>query len=398
MSEEEEALIDVDLGRNGGRVLLYSLEEITNWLDKEKEYWNWLTSANLNDSNLNGLTNTIHNGIRGMQAHANAIREGVTNNKIGNVRAFIINTYTGDDKLPHSSTAVAKFLLTVSKDDVVSAAHALGYFKNIQTLAIPKRAMVGFIAAFFFDNKLTKDIASDKVSSARESLDELYTEMSNKLAQQRIEFAELSSSMSSLTEEAGILIGEQGEKFDKLFNDTSEQNRRVVRESKEELTRIEKTYDDKLALSAPSRYWSKKRLAHRNMAWVFGLVSVVLFTAVGWAVSGEVHTLLGDVTDPTKVPYWRIGILVIFTTLALWVIRIVVRLFLSHIHLESDAAERLTMLHTYLALLRKKEGGLQQDDITLILSALFRSSSDGIVKDDSAPPGIYEFLTRYSQK
>jgi hypothetical protein len=74
-------------------------------------------------------------------------------------------------------------------------------------------------------------------------------------------------------------------------------------------------------------------------------------------------------------------------------LRIIVRLFLSQVHLAADAAERMTMVQTYLSL---KEGGstFKDDDLRLILGALFRPTSDGIVKDDGLPWGALEYLTR----
>ena len=49
------------------------------------------------------------------------------------------------------------------------------------------------------------------------------------------------------------------------------------------------------------------------------------------------------------------------------------------------------MLQTYLALLR--EGGkLDGNTHTLILQALFRPSSTGIVRDDASPPFMAQWL------
>ena len=84
-------------------------------------------------------------------------------------------------------------------------------------------------------------------------------------------------------------------------------------------------------------------------------------------------------------------------TLAFWFIRLLVRIFLSHIHLENDAAERVTMAKTYLALIR--DGSFEgKDNIGTILAALFRPTGDGIVKDEGLPPTAMEWLTKLSGK
>jgi hypothetical protein len=53
-----------------------------------------------------------------------------------------------------------------------------------------------------------------------------------------------------------------------------------------------------------------------------------------------------------------------------WVVRILVRLLLSNIHLLTDARERVTMVQTYLALLRR--GKIKDDERMFILQTLFR--------------------------
>jgi hypothetical protein len=268
---------------------------------------------------------------------------------------------------------------------------------NIQTASLQKNTLIGYMRAYQFEKELSGHTISDATANSRDSLDELYRDLSESLARQRTEFAELRSSVSTTIQELGILFGSQQEKFSSLFEATTKNNKIILSANKQELERIERTYDEKLALSAPGRYWSKKRIAHEKLSWGFGITAGLLFLIIALFVPLEIHSLLGDAGDAARIPYWRIGVLVVFSTLAIWILRIVVRLFLSHIHLESDAAERITMLHTYLALLRK-EGGLGQDDTRLILDALFRPSSDGIVRDDSAPPGVYEFLSRLAQR
>jgi hypothetical protein len=90
---------------------------------------------------------------------------------------------------------------------------------------------------------------------------------------------------------------------------------------------------------------------------------------------------------------WKIGFIAVQATLLFWALRVLVRLLLSNIHLENDAAERVTMTMTYLALLRRNR--VQQNEaINAILMALFRPSGDGIVKDEGVPIGAVDMLLR----
>jgi hypothetical protein len=72
-------------------------------------------------------------------------------------------------------------------------------------------------------------------------------------------------------------------------------------------------------------------------------------------------------------------------------------MFLSNAHLATDAAERVVMVKTYLSLL-EAEKLPADDDKKLILQALFRPASDGIVKDESLPHPALDFITKLGGK
>lgn len=78
---------------------------------------------------------------------------------------------------------------------------------------------------------------------------------------------------------------------------------------------------------------------------------------------------------------------------AVWAVRLLVRMYLSHHHLANDANERVVMVQTYLSL---TEGDKLTSDEhrKLILQALFRPATDGIVKDEGIPASVFELLTR----
>jgi hypothetical protein len=109
----------------------------------------------------------------------------------------------------------------------------------------------------------------------------------------------------------------------------------------------------------------------------------------------EIKTLLPS-AQPGKWPEpWKLGLLLISLTMAIWVIRILMKVMLSQLHLHTDADERAVMSNAYLALLKRGKA-LQDDDRELILSVLFRPSATGIV-DDGAPATPIEIITRAVQ-
>lgn len=158
----------------------------------------------------------------------------------------------------------------------------------------------------------------------------------------------------------------------------------------EDWKRLTATYDSQLALRAPATYWGKKHRKHTN--WVLGL-------AVGgaaWLIAGALllNVLASSVfglTQISTVPSWfqvisfSLGVLVFVL-----VIRSVLRLMMSHVHLSLDAAERQTMIVSYLSLVRK--GSLKEETLEKVLGAIFRPTGDGIVKDDGVPLSVLSEL------
>ena len=109
----------------------------------------------------------------------------------------------------------------------------------------------------------------------------------------------------------------------------------------------------------------------------------------------EIYLLLAPATikDPDPTQYWQLGVVAVSTFFGVWICRVLVKIFLTHIHLGNDAKERVTMIQTYLALLREGSGP-NEEQRELILQTLFRPSPTGLVKDDLTPPFLWEWVTK----
>ena len=189
---------------------------------------------------------------------------------------------------------------------------------------------------------------------------------------------------------------------------------KLLADSQIELTGLKETYDQYMALAAPVAYWDDKRKRHRN--WSIGsfLVVAIGMVAAGCFLHMELQSIEHAITAANiasvvlpqdKVAatviqplnqtsaIWHFGSFILLATLSFWFIRLLVRIFLSHLHLENDAAERVTMAKTYLALIRNDDLP-KGDSINTILAALFRPTGDGIVKDEGIPPTTLEWFTK----
>jgi hypothetical protein len=222
----------------------------------------------------------------------------------------------------------------------------------------------------------------------RESWDEELTRQTNNAdnSQERLD---------TLTARADKLLEGQRKRFDKNVGEYNSELNSAVDNARQELDAITQTYEENLALHAPVRYWGLQEKYHRRKVILFAIVTVV---AAVMAIGGLV-TFAWYVLDQ-KVGELIIGKLVtmaVLTTFAIWAVRLCSNLFMSHNHLHTDAQERRTMIHTYLALLRKKNA-LKEDERQLILQTLFRPNTTGMIKEDSGPAHLVDLINRMAPK
>lgn len=265
----------------------------------------------------------------------------------------------------------------------MTAAYALGYFIkapfkfNLQQPDNLPQILVAIQEAILFDKGVTG--VSESELRALDELRQRYDRLNSDYASQIKLNEELHKQASDAFDTQRT---EQAESFNTLFG-----------QAKSTLESITDTYDKEMALKASVSYWSAKAVKHRNMSALFGLAFVVVIVAAGIWFYNFIHPFLDKVQPGTVPPYWILTMMAILAVVLIWIARIIVRVLLSHIHLQRDSTERVTMLQTYLALLREGTG-LEKGDKELILESLFHPSPSGIIKDDALPSSIYDLLTR----
>ncbi|MBF8640121.1 DUF6161 domain-containing protein [Pseudomonas luteola] len=237
-------------------------------------------------------------------------------------------------------------------------------------------------------------IKEDYLSSALNGVNDVKHDLKLTLNESREKLALLSSNFEGFIQESIDNVSTE-------HASRSEKWAEIVTKADEDIVKIKESYDLYSALTAPATYWERKRRQHRILSIVFGIVSLIVIMGGGaylyTLVSGGefiVSKSTANAVTATQTPdYHNIAATFILGTIFFWVARMLVRLFMSNLHLENDAAERITMLKTYLALFRRNripEG----DDLKTILAALFRASGDGIVKDEAMPLTIMEHVTK----
>ncbi|BBC70891.1 hypothetical protein AEB_P0023 [Altererythrobacter sp. B11] len=233
--------------------------------------------------------------------------------------------------------------------------------------------------------KMVEDLADD-VRTHRAQLEESERAHAEKLE----ELVKAGEAQSEAAQEWRDAVAEevrqQREEWDRKYEDAYEQ------------------YTEKLRLESSVKLWTERARIHNTAAdawqWrsiLIAIIGLVLAGGVAWGALGLAEWLFSDafvVTEGAPLPSglrptWRYEVIfasaatLLYLTVFFWIMRIVVRMYMTEHHLGIDAQSRASMAQTYLAL--TKEDVASDQDRAIVLASLFRPVVDGIVKDDGLP-------------
>lgn len=383
----------VDLGANGGKHTWRTADEAKAWYSAEEKQWEWLHTARMehpNSERVRRLRQQIHQQFeqelqqaRQHEGHSDASRHGQS------LVATIQRAYSSSSANPlvHSSSAEGQFLLSLQKENQRIAAHALAFVMNMLDGSRPQEAEEGIFRTLLFRHGF-----KDRMEGEAHALAKLHAEWSAHIDGAKNEHRSLTARQSEGMTAADKTRQESKDAFASFLADSAKANEDERKKHATKMGELERVYNEKMALHSSITYWKTKATSHKKLSFWFGGFAFFGFLLVGASLAVMIWHYVGN-AKLLEVEFWKLSTLAIFATVGVWFLRVMVRLLLSNIHLYTDATERRTMLLTYLALLREQKGP-KDDERTLILQALFRPSSTGIVKDDAAPPFMAEWLKR----
>jgi hypothetical protein len=399
-----EPLFTLNLADNGGFFAPNTLEQVSAWINLELSFWSWIRSRSFGNHDqgiklgLQELDQAISDSQRApqykdanpqqYQAHISGISTHVQN-------AFV------QHKLPHSTTPVAKRIEAYRKEasDQAGCFFAAiftpppqGHHFQPQDLAGWRGMIEGLVDRF----NLTNAPLKGRKVAAEQSFEQLRGKVETLLGDKTISYDALHRDYEGVAENIHTAASNQTTNFNSDQKTRDDEFQKLVNDHKTEMEQLRKTFREEIALRAPAEYWETKRKGHVTTAWITGGLTFGALSGAATLLSIFIHDILGKTPLNTAPESWKVAVLVLVGVFTVWGVRLLVRIFLSHLHLTTDAAERVVMVRTYLSLL---EGDRLSgdDDRKLILQALFRPATDGIVKDEGLPPSMFEFLTRQSR-
>lgn len=408
--------MSVDFGEHGGRHVWMTHEEAMNWITQLQNNWTWIQqSHNPTQRGWQAISNALGNVITPLQHALNYRNQGQiqnADNHVESARTNLENFVRGNPwMLPNSAQrGFVEELRDSGKQ--LEAAMIVCQWLGMDFSGAPIQPVVSGLLQW----ELYERGIKDRMKTENAALKRLVGDMQTTLTQ----YQEAERTQTSRFDELHGQISDQSTQQQGAF-DTEQQARadgwtEQVSTAQAELDRLKETYDKHMALAAPVEYWDAKRRKHQRWSGIsfativggMGAAAYFLHTelqSVGQAVmaskavaattAAKTQTAspsaLQALTDSATT--WHLGSFILLATLSFWLIRLLVRIFLSNLHLENDAAERVTMAKTYLALIRNDDLP-KGDNISTVLAALFRPTGDGIVKDEGVPPSTLEWFTK----
>jgi hypothetical protein len=183
-------------------------------------------------------------------------------------------------------------------------------------------------------------------------------------------------------------ITDSSAKYEEAEKSRTDRAAEFVSHAVEKISATDAAYTKQMQLQASVSYWRKQASDQLTKSHIYlkvlgGFAAVA--TVVAFTIAYNFLPVLASKTIAEQPSLYAIAltITVLITTIVFWAGRVLTRLYLSAHHLSNDASERVVMIETFLAL--TKESKLEDKDKALVLQAVFRSSADGIVKDEGAP-------------
>jgi len=161
------------------------------------------------------------------------------------------------------------------------------------------------------------------------------------------------------------------------------------KESIANVNTLEKTYKEKLHLSAPVEHWKeqadKKNKSFRIWLAITAVMCVALLIIAANLVSfildqASVIENIAEASPLYYVPQYFVFVAII--TFLVYIIRIFVKITMSEKHMQAEYSQKEAFTYFYLSLLQNSDGGIAKEERPIILSALFSRVDTGLIKSE----------------
>ncbi len=395
-----EPIFSLDLGENGGLFAPRSIQEASDWVQAEINFWSWQRDRQ-SGNHTNGFRQALSQLANALSCLQQAQQYATHNpqqydQQIQSAQASAREALVVHG-LPHSSTPLAKRIdLYRAQNEAAASFYACVFVPPRDGHGLQPQtpdAWRGLVEGILDRYELPASLREERLEAASQAFEQLRANTASVVGEKTAAIEALHRDYAELASDIRSAREAQQNDFDSAQQQRSEHFEALLATHEASMSDLRKAFRDEMAMRAPAEYWKTKEKHHRTMSWVSGAAAFG-----GMLVASlMVRRLLAGLLESTPVGQgpdsWRLALVGLIGLFSVWAIRLVVRSYLSNLHLVGDAAERRVMIQTYLSLL-ESGAAVGDQDRQLILQALFRPAADGIVKDEGVPPSVVDFLTR----
>lgn len=373
--------LDLDIGPR----YFSDLNELQTWVDEEYKAFEWLLKAE------NGSPSPVWGRI---SQWLNVLSTFIANYRSSTNEEFLadlprqlkaeVKRYHKEAKVKSSESADAQFVFSlrpVFSDFVASYAlrHLMGHDFSFNT----SESMEGVFLALQY-----KKGSPDTVEAVRKELEALKTQWATRFKNQLSALKGKEERLTAKIAEYEEVLAATGQKFNSFHGTEEEKFQSLYKTAQKELSDISATYKVHMSLEASVTYWTEKKEHHDTVMWCMGVATAV---SGAWSIIIFMDKAREfTIETVTNAPLGKLGILIAISTAGIWITRLCAKIFVSNMHLGTEARERITMMKTYLALMSEGKAP-PESDRSLMLQTLFRGSSAGLIREDG-PAGFLELL------
>lgn len=397
MTDESQPPFKIDFS-NGTSISFATIDEMHAWINDERNAFQWLQKgARQGGEPMTNLRTTYATAFNRMTEVAEQLRSSPMDANLRNRALNLIQSLYSGGHMVRADHEFARIAANIAaKDGDVAGAAA---FATLLGIDVPPSSVMlrGMVSALLTRHGV--DVNSPRI--VERAISDVNQHASNDRQKSLTEWREVTENANSFLKHSEqelqaltATFADQREVTFRNFNDSA--NAAI-----DKISNTEAAYREQMRLQAPVEYWESKAASHasalRNSRRVLlaytSIGSVALVAALYWLTTSAINVADRTSLDAAVIlKHAAIGAIV--TTIGFWVGRVLLRIYLSDRHLLTDAEERIAMTKTYLAL--ANEGKVEATDRALVLAPLFRSASDGIVKDDGPDASIPALLAKLS--
>lgn len=390
---EQSPFFSVEI--QGRRLNFSSLDEISNWIQGEKQAFDWMMAGDYGPQ-FNSFRDNYRINFNHIVNRLAEWRTDPTNDQRAQSLVQFFQSFYSHNLTVMSDHPFAKIALdAVSKIGPGAGVGALAVL-----LGIPCAINFDVVRGMTLGGLIRDGIEPKSPGLVAKTIDDLNTSA-------YAEFKKRDDAWNNVakTAEENLLTKELNsqKKVDEISAQAAKFFERLNTEGNAVIASIQETeasYREQMTLQAPVEYWTTKASTHRTdltksrgrLLWftVFGSVGLIAaLVLLSWLAT----LIVGPQGQDSTAIYLKLAAAgAILTTIVFWVGRVLLRIYLSDRHLLTDAEERVAMIKTYLALSNEKK--VEATERALVLAPIFRSAADGIVKDEGPDTSVAGLLAR----